>query len=170
MRRFLSRAAFGAGVAALLLSGSARAAPAVRVTPADARTIQKAVAARRGRVVVVAMWATWCGPCVAELPGLAALSRRYQGRGLSVLGVSLDSGADARARVASLLARKGVTYPVFLARDADPEPFIRAFGGGWQGDLPQTFLYDRRGRLVRTLSQAQTASTLEAAVRPFLSR
>ena len=168
---FKSFTAAGAALG-FLLTLSAQAAPAskVRVTPASVPAIQKAIAARRGQVVVVNFWATWCGPCVAELPALAALSRRHTGHGLSVIGVSLDSESLLHTRVEPLLAQKSVTYPVFLARTTDSEVLIRAFGGGWQGDLPQTFIYDRQGHLVKTLSQSHTRAELEMLVKPYLKR
>ena len=68
----------------------------------------------------------------------------------------------------SVLPQKGVTYPMYLARTPDPETLIRAVGGGWQGDLPQTFLYDRQGHLVKTLAQSHTLPELEALVKPYL--
>lgn len=155
----------------LLLTAAAQAGPMpkVHVMPADVPAIKTAIAARRGQVVVVNMWATWCGPCVAELPALAALSRKYRGRGLTVIGVSLDSQSFLHSRVEPLLAQKGVTYPVYLARTPDPAVLIQAFGGGWQGDLPQTFIFDRQGRLVQTLAQAHTLPELEALVKPYLT-
>jgi len=153
----------------VLLTTAAQAVPKVHVTPADVPALKQAIAARRGQVVVVNFWASWCGPCVAELPALAALSRKYTGRGLTVVGVSMDTPNLLHSRVEPLLTQKGVTYPVYLARTPDPETLIHAFGGGWQGDLPQMFIYDRQGRLVKTLGQPHTLPELEALVRPLLA-
>ncbi len=161
---------FTAAALFVLLTTAAQAAPKAHVTPTDVPALKKVIAAHRGQVVVVNFWATWCGPCVAELPALAALSRKYQGRGLTVLGVSMDTPNLLHSRVEPLLMQKGVTYPVYLARTPDPETLIRAFGGGWQGDLPQTFIYDRQGRLVRTLAQAHTTQQLEALVKLYLKQ
>ncbi len=153
----------------VLLTTAAQAAPKAHVTPADVPAIKQAIAAHRGQVVVANFWATWCGPCVAELPTLAALSQKYRGRGLTVVGISMDTPTLLHTRVEPLLAQKGVTYPVYLARTPDPEMLIRAFGGGWQGDLPQTFIYDRQGRLVKILGQPHTLMELEALVGPLLA-
>lgn len=160
---------FIAAALCFLLAAAGQAAPKVHVTPADVPALKQAIAARRGQVVVVNFWATWCGPCVAEMPALAALSRKYTGRGLAVIGVSMDTPSLLHSRVEPLMTQKGVTYPVYLARTPDPEMLIRAFGGGWQGDLPQTFIYDRQGRLVKTLGQPHTLPELEALVRPLLA-
>lgn len=165
-RSFTAAAVLGA-----LLTAAAQAAPTpiIHVTPANVPALKQAIAAHRGQVVVVNFWATWCGPCVAELPALAALSSKYQGRGLTVIGVSMDIPNLLHSRVEPLLRHKGVTYPVYLAQTPDPETLIRAFGGGWQGDLPQTFLYDRQGHLVKALGQPHTLPELEALVKPYLT-
>ncbi len=159
---------FTATAALCLLAVPTQAAPNVHVTPAAVPALKQAIAARRGQVVVVNFWATWCGPCVAELPALAALSRNYQGRGLTVIGISMDTPSLLHSRVEPLLAQKGIMYPVYLARTPDPETLIRAFGGGWQGDLPQTFIYDRQGHLGKALGQPHTTRELEALVKPYL--
>lgn len=159
---------FTAAALGVLLITAAQAAPKVHVKLAAVPALKQAIAARRGQVVVVNFWATWCGPCVAELPALAALSRKYQGHGLTVIGISMDTPNLLHSRVEPLLAQKGVMYPVYLARTPDPETLIRAFGGGWQGDLPQTFIYDRQGHRVKALGQPHTLPELEALVRPYL--
>lgn len=140
----------------------------VKVVPADAPTIKKAIAAQKGHVVLVNFWATWCGPCVAEFPAIVQTSRRFKAQGLSVIAVSADSIKDLHAKVHPFLMKQRVTFPVFLERSADPQDFINAFDTTWQGDLPRTLIYDRRGRLVKTLSDEQTAQTLAAALRPYL--
>ena len=138
------------------------------VVPADAPTIKKAIAAQKGRVVLVNFWATWCAPCVAEFPAIVRVSRRYKRRGLSVIAVSADSGRDRQTRVQPFLVKQRVAFPVYLERSADPEDFIDAFDPTWPGDLPRTFIYDRRGKRVRTLTGEQTVRSLAAAVKPFL--
>jgi cytochrome c biogenesis protein CcmG/thiol:disulfide interchange protein DsbE len=92
----------------------------------------------RGRPVLVNLWATWCPPCIAELPLLDAIVRDYAPRGLVVLGVA---GDDDDARVREFVAQRAPTFEVLL----DP--------GGTVGTqygitgYPETFLVDRDGKL-----------------------
>ncbi len=150
----------------LLLTSAAHAA----VAPADAPAIKKAIAAQKGHVVLVNFWATWCGPCVAEFPAIVKAARQYRTQGLTVIAVSADSAKDLHTKVAPFLAKQGATFPAYLEKSADPEDFINAFDPSWQGDLPRSFLYDRQGRRVKTLTGEQTAQSLAAAIAPYLKR
>lgn len=168
MNRNRNRKRLSLLTAALALFAASAARAAVPVTPADAPAIQRAIAAQKGRVVVLNFWATWCGPCVAEFPGLVKLSRKYKKKGLTVMAVSADMARDLDAKVKPFLAKQGADFPCFLQQSKDPEDFINAFDPKWQGELPHTLIYDRRGRLVRTLSRSLTPAEFEAAVAPLL--
>ncbi len=157
----------GALLCIFLLTSTAQAA--VTVTPADAPTLKKAIASQKGHVVLVNFWATWCGPCVAEFPAIVQISRQYRREGLSVIAVSADSRKDVAAKVVPFLVKQRVAFPVYLERSADPEDFINALDPSWQGDLPRTFIYDRQGRRVKTLTGEQTAQSLSAALKPYLA-
>jgi thiol-disulfide isomerase/thioredoxin len=91
----------------------------------------------KGKVMVVDFWATWCGPCVREIPGYIALQKRYGERGLVVVGLSVDS--KGATTLEAFAKARGVNYPLALAT---PE-IIDAFGR-IQG-LATTLLIDREG-------------------------
>jgi thiol-disulfide isomerase/thioredoxin len=92
----------------------------------------------RGSVVLLNVWATWCIPCRHEIPELQALHQQYSGRGLRVVGVSVDD-AGADADVADFMQSFGMRYTV--ARDAgDRVSEIFAIPG-----VPASFLIDRAG-------------------------
>src|SRR5262249_43527157 len=92
----------------------------------------------RGGVVLVNFWATWCAPCVAELPTLAALQRRYEGR-VRVIAVDVD-GDEGRARAIAELSRLSRGALVFYAEPTRNIIFDE------HADLPTTILFDAQGR------------------------
>jgi len=99
------------------------------------------LAAARGQVVLVNLWATWCEPCRFELPELAALHERYVARGLRVVGVSVDARRTG-SEVRDFVTRRQLPYTFWH----DPEDRISgAFG---VTTLPASFLIDRQGTVV----------------------
>lgn len=98
----------------------------------------------RGRVTVLNIWATWCGPCRKEMPSLQKLHRQFQDRGLNVVGVNVDAPqADQSKRIEELTHRLRIDYTILL----DPEQkFVRTFRAI---GVPQTLLIDRSGRILR---------------------
>jgi cytochrome c biogenesis protein CcmG/thiol:disulfide interchange protein DsbE len=94
----------------------------------------------RGQVVLVNFWATWCPPCVEELPSLMTLQERMKGRGLVVVGVSIDVDGDAYHRFLKL---QGINF--VTVRDPDQKVAGMYGTSGW----PETYIIDRQGVLRR---------------------
>ena len=94
----------------------------------------------RGSVVLVNMWATWCPPCIAEMPVLNEIARAYESRGLVVLGVA---GDDDSQDVLDFIEQDPLAFPVLL----DPGGAVGTQYG--ITGYPETFLVDREGRLQR---------------------
>jgi peroxiredoxin len=115
----------------------------------------------RGKVVVVNFWATWCRPCVKEIPAFESVWKRHQQDGLVVIGLLSQDGADDE-RVQTFMVEHGMTYPVLR----DGGDYVRKFKLG--NYLPATFVYDRQGRLAFRHDGDVTESKLEAAVGPLL--
>jgi len=120
------------------------------------------LAAARGKVVVLNFWATWCEPCMEEMPALDAYYRAHRDAGLEVLGISLDSPRDlGKVRDAA----KKVGFPVALNADA------QASGYGRMWRVPLTFVVDRRGVLRLSgwkLTKKLDLALLETFVSPLL--
>ena len=109
----------------------------------------------RGRPILVNLWATWCGPCIAEMPTLDRVAARYGKAGLAVLAVSQDMG-DA-AEVAAFFAKRKLPN---LALYRDPENQLGFYYA--TGLLPTTVLYDREGREVARVAGAMDWSGKQA--------
>jgi len=93
----------------------------------------------RGKVVVIDFWATWCGPCKAEIPAMKKLYEEYGKKGLEIIGVSLD---EKEAALTDYVKDKGVPWPQVFGKDA------QALADEWGVEaIPAVFIIDRQGRL-----------------------
>ncbi|WP_348269060.1 TlpA disulfide reductase family protein [Edaphobacter paludis] len=95
----------------------------------------------RGQVVLINLWASWCGPCREETPGLVKLSLEDGPKGLAVVGLSLDVGD--REKVHAFVRQFQVPYPIVF-----PEPMSQL--ADTVDGVPTTILVDRNGRVAKT--------------------
>jgi thiol-disulfide isomerase/thioredoxin len=134
-------------------------APALAFTDLEGRPAS--LADFRGRVVLLNLWATWCAPCVEELPSLDRLQSRMGGPGFEVVALSLDRGG--RAQVEPFLARIGVR-----ALRPHLDPGSAAMAALRPRGLPTTYLIDREGRIAGRLEG--TADWDSPAARRLIER
>ena len=149
-------------VAALLAAPAGHAADAPRPKKAPEWTLKDvdgkpvSLSQFRGKVVVLDFWATWCPPCLTEIPGYIALQRKYAGDGLVVVGVSVDT--DGPAPVKKFAQAKGINYTIVMADDT-----IQDLYGPLQG-YPTTFIIDRDGLIRSSKLGRKPAAQFEKAV------
>lgn len=137
-----------------------REAPALSGSTVSGGTAD--LARYRGRVVVVTIWASWCGPCRSELPVLAKALPSYPASKVAFLGVATR---DDRAGARAMLAKTGLSkVPSIL----DPDGSI-AVDWGATG-VPETFVVDRSGRIRDHRVGAVTSQWLAQAIRPLETR
>ena len=113
-------------------------APNFTLKTGDGTTIE--LSKLKGKTVVVNFWATWCGPCRAEIPGFLDVYARYKAKGLEIVGISLDQGGwdDVKPFVKKL----NISYPVVLGNDR----IARLYGN--IEAIPTTFIIDKNGTIV----------------------
>ena len=113
-----------------------------------------------GRVVLLNFWATWCGPCRAEIPELNKLQRDFEASGLAVIGVSWD---DSAAGVREFQKEIRQDYTVLLGGEDTQSKFegVRS--------LPTTYVIDRGGRIRQKIIGARDRTQFEAALKPLLN-
>jgi thiol-disulfide isomerase/thioredoxin len=115
-----------------------------------------------GKVVLVDFWATWCGPCVAEIPRVRELYDRYHDRGFEVIGISLDDDADA---VAAFAAKREIPWPIIHDRRGDDgrQPLAERYG---IAAIPTMILVGRDGLVVSVEARGRRLEELLADAFP----
>ena len=113
----------------------------------------------RGKVVLLNFWATWCGPCRAEVPDLVTLQQRYEGR-LEVIGLNVDD--EDAAEVQKYVDENGINYPVAMTPDKVREEY------GGIAALPTSFLVDTEGRVVQKHVGLWDLAFFETEIRALL--
>jgi thiol-disulfide isomerase/thioredoxin len=136
------------------------------IEPVTAETFDDVVRAAGGRAVLVNFWATWCQPCVEEMPGLLEAARSLEDEGLRLVLVTCDF-EDQKGAAAALLARLGVGFTTYIKVGKD-DPFIRAVEPEWSGALPATLVYDGAGRKHAFHAGPATADEFVALARQVL--
>ena len=97
----------------------------------------------RGKVVLVNIWATWCPPCVEEMPSMEKLYRKFKGQNFEILAVSIDEpGLEA---VAPFMKKSNLTFPALI----DSEGTIKAVYG--VTGIPESFIVDKQGILIKKI-------------------
>jgi thiol-disulfide isomerase/thioredoxin len=136
--------------AAALTQVMPSAAPPLRF--ADATGRQLTLQDYRGHTVVANLWATWCGPCIAEIPSFAALAPQVKGSGALILPISIDLTGAAVVR--PFFARHGISdLPILLNQDGSNMQVLGSNG------IPVSVVIDPSGRLVARLDGAANWNT-----------
>lgn len=90
---------------------------------------------------VINFWATWCIPCVKELPAFDQLNREYQGKKFKMILVSMDFGKDVVKRVDAYRKKKNLSPEVVILDDPDSNSWIPKIDKDWSGAIPATIIY-----------------------------
>ena len=114
----------------------------------------------RGRRVLLNFWASWCGPCLDEMPALARAQSAFGAGGVQVVGIAMDDPANVRA----FLAAHPVNYPILLGSVTSPSTSLRF--GDVASVLPYSVLLDADGRVLATHRGPLDAARLRAWLAP----
>ncbi|MBI2513954.1 MAG: TlpA family protein disulfide reductase [Opitutae bacterium] len=141
----------------------------MKFTAADGTEVD--LAALRGKVVLVDFWATWCGPCMNEMPNVKAVYAKFHAQGFEIVGISLDgggitkgikSGVKTREDFLAFLKREEMPWPQHFANEGWKNEFAQRFG---IKSIPAVFLIGKDGKVVSTEARGEA---LEAQVRRAL--
>jgi len=98
-------------------------------------------AAYKGKVLLIDFWATWCGPCVAEMPNVKSVYAKYHGQGFEIVGISLDQSRD---KLDMYLERQEIKWPQYFDGKYWNNDIAVSYG---VKSIPATFLVDKKGKI-----------------------
>ena len=154
----------------LLLSfGLLLAAPAFAQNVAVVKfpELQKRLARPTDTTYVVNFWATWCAPCVKELPNFERLRAANAGQKVKVLLVSLDYASQLDKKVKPFVKQRGLKSEVLLLNEPDPNEWIDKMDAKWSGALPFTVIFNNKTKQRTSFEHELSATELTAALKKF---
>jgi thiol-disulfide isomerase/thioredoxin len=155
-------AAAGAGLALYRASSERESAALRNARFLDLQGNERSLTELQGQFLLVNFWATWCAPCLEEIPMLSELRRLHAGRGFEIVGIAIDQSDKVREMAAKLSIR----YPVFLA-DVRGLQLLRELGNS-SGGLPYSVLLDPNlqpsARKLGALKRAEAEAMLSRAL------
>ncbi len=95
---------------------------------------------------VVNFWATWCAPCVKELPYFEKINQQYQDKKVSVLLVSLDFPRQVKTKLIPFINKNKLQSNIVFLNDVNEDVWIRAIDSTWSGAIPATLIYNAKQR------------------------
>jgi cytochrome c biogenesis protein CcmG/thiol:disulfide interchange protein DsbE len=143
--------------AGLMAEGERKAAPSFDLNDAEGKSVK--LSALKGRVVVVNFWATWCHGCQTEIPSFIEFEKKYDKRGLTIVGVSLDD--DGWKSVKPWIKEKGVNYPIVIGNGDLSQKYGLV-------DMPLSVLVDRQGRIASSHAGVVDTTAFEQQIQALL--
>ncbi len=130
--------------------------------------LQKRLARPSDTTYVVNFWATWCGPCVQELPDFEKVRAAQTGKKVKFVLVSLDYASQLDKKVKPFVQKRSLKSEVLLLDEADPNTWLQKVDKKWSGSIPFTLIYNNQAQKRATFEQPLTAAELTTELQKFL--
>jgi thiol-disulfide isomerase/thioredoxin len=153
----------------VLISQQRSGTRGTRIEDLRESTLKDLVTHRKGKILILNFWATWCVPCVEEFPDLSRIADRYTAKGVEVVAVSIDTPEDLKTKVIPFVQGQSARIRYFLNAFEKDEQLIDAVSKDWSGAIPTTVLYNSTGQQSKFLVGKQTYSSLSREIYRMLT-
>lgn len=117
-----------------------------QIKPLSVAELENRMALGKDTTYVVNFWATWCSPCIEELPYFEALNEKYKGDKVAVLLISLDFQSKLESSVKPFLKRIPLKSEVYILNESNQQEFIEKISESWSGAIPATLFVKGAGK------------------------
>lgn len=154
--------------ASLPVSTQADETPAESLIPVTRAELRAELDAQEGKVVLVNFWATWCRPCLEEIPIFMQLESRLRDSGFSFIAVSLDEPGGAESVVRPFMDEWFPDFTSFLSIERDMDDIVSVIDNGWNEILPTSYLVARDGSVAERIQGKKSAEQFEMKIRALI--
>lgn len=147
----------------LLFVGGAAAAngPVEKISPDQLKTI---LAGEEGNIVVLNLWATWCAPCLVEIPDLLKLESDLKDHNVSLIGISVDEPSFSTDHIAKMRDRRFPSFRTYARDNRDTDYLVSVVDPAWNEVVPTTYIIDRTGGVHSRIQGKKSLEDFKAAV------
>ena len=137
------------------------------VTTLNFKELKPYLEKKDDKIYIVNFWATWCGPCVKELPYFEKINKNYNKKNVEVILVSLDFPKQVEKKLIPFINKKQLNSRIFLLDDVNEDVWIKAIDSTWSGAIPATLIYNKNKR--KFYEKSFDYTTLENELKTFLN-
>lgn len=155
----------------LVLSLLVHATPSraeVAARPASADEFRAVLKKQAGKVVVVNLWATWCVPCLREVPDLLKLESEFASRGVTLIGVAVDDPSPGAAQVEQFRKKYFPAFVTYARSGPEMDELASVIDPAWNEVVPTTYILDRTGKPVTRIQGKKTLDEFRTALQKAL--
>jgi thiol-disulfide isomerase/thioredoxin len=121
-------------------------------------------------IVILNFWATWCAPCVKELPYFEQLNKKYADQKVKVLLVNLDFNSKIETVAEPFVKKRNLQSEVLHITDTDPNTWINGIDSSWSGAIPATVIFNANHEKIKFIEGEMTFDELEKIIQPYLKK